>query len=278
MILQKIIGLSILLFSSLQEPVRYNVVYYKEVVQDLNDKENPVKSEMVLSVGQNSSRFCPMSAYKMHTKKLIKKEPDVVMQSSNTKLVVGKPLLIVSQSGVQHSEQLVKDFSTNKVDKVGIIGMKEYYVQNEIPQIKWEIKESSKVILGYNCQEAVGQLAGREYHVWFTTELPFQDGPWLLNGLPGLILEAVDSKGEISFKAKSISENTNVNEIVDSIYDYSKCIKIKEKDYRKTVEMFIKDPIAYSQAQVQGTSVVNEDGGKAGEVRKVKKYNPIELD
>lgn len=278
MILQKIIGLSILLFSSLQEPVRYNVVYYKEVVQDLNDKENPVKSEMVLSVGQNSSRFCLMSAYNMYTKKLIKKEQDVVMPTSNTKMVVGKPMLLVSKNKIQHHEQLLKDFSTNKVDKLGIIGMKEYFVQNEIPQIKWEIKENSKVILGYTCQEAVGQLAGREYHVWFATELPFQDGPWLLNGLPGLILEAVDSKGEISFKAKSISENTNANEIVESVYDYSRGIKVKEKDYRKTVEMFIIDPLTYSQAQVPGTSVVNEEDGKAGEIKKVKKYNPIELD
>lgn len=280
MIEQLLLSLSFL-FLSLEDPVKYNVVYDAELIQDLNDRENPGKNEMILSVGTSSSRFCSLSEYKNYIARLMKKEQQAVIQSSGTtRSVVGRPVLLVGSSGARHREQIIKDFTHNKVDKVGLIGIKEYHVQGGIPKIEWEITKQQKVISGYNCQYATGKLAGREYHVWFTTELPFPDGPWLLNGLPGLILEAVDSKGEVSFKVKSVTKSTHPNENVESFYKYDKCIGIKEKDYRKAVEMYIKDPEAYTQAQVSGAklSVLNEESGDQGEVRKIKRYNPIELD
>ncbi len=63
-------------------------------------------------------------------------------------------------------------------------------------EIVWEISEdSTKNVLGYECLMAVADYHGRTWKTWFTTEIPIQDGPWKLRGLPGLILQADGGDG-----------------------------------------------------------------------------------
>jgi len=40
----------------------------------------------------------------------------------------------------------------------------------------------------YDCRRAIGKFRGREYEVWYTTDIPIPGGPFKLGGLPGLIL------------------------------------------------------------------------------------------
>jgi hypothetical protein len=80
-----------------------------------------------------------------------------------------------------------------------------YYLKEEIPKIDWQFKDSSKKIGGYTCQKAAAYFRGRYYTAWFTPQIPLPYGPWKLNGLPGLILQASDSTGKIYFKARKVS-------------------------------------------------------------------------
>ncbi len=267
---------------SAQELVGYTVVYDFSHVRDVNQPEIPYRSEMMLSLGKSSSRFCPVTEYQSFKRFKESARQPVVVSAAPPKVVMGGPLLLTGKSGeAEYREQIMKDFTMKKLDKAAMIGMKFFLVSAApIPGIKWEIKNEQKVLLGYSCQYAVGHWAGREYRVWFTTELPFQDGPWVLNGLPGLILEAVDSKNEVSFKATSLTKNTHAEELVESVYPYGECIEIKEKDYRRAMALFVKDPEAYSSAQVSGAkvAVMNRETEQKAELSKTKKYNPIELD
>ncbi len=68
----------------------------------------------------------------------------------------------------------------------------------------WTIEDSTKTILGYECGMATCNFRGRTWKAWFTTEIPIQDGPWKLSGLPGLILDASESTGQHSFTATGI--------------------------------------------------------------------------
>ncbi len=80
-----------------------------------------------------------------------------------------------------------------------------FCLRESIPQLPWKISSETKKVGPYNCERASVTFRGREYQVWFTREVPVNSGPWKLQGLPGLILEAADTTGEIRFRVKSIT-------------------------------------------------------------------------
>ncbi|MDE6813225.1 MAG: GLPGLI family protein [Duncaniella sp.] len=79
-----------------------------------------------------------------------------------------------------------------------------YYYNEPLNDIAWEITDSTKTILGYECVMATADYHGRRWTAWFTPEIPIQDGPWKLHGLPGLILEASESTGQHHFTANGL--------------------------------------------------------------------------
>ncbi|GFZ79627.1 hypothetical protein GCM10011531_06890 [Aquaticitalea lipolytica] len=78
------------------------------------------------------------------------------------------------------------------------------YVKDSIPKIKWKILKETKEIGSFVCVKAICNFRGRDYTAWFSLDIPLPYGPWKLQGLPGLILEAYDTDKEIFFYFKSI--------------------------------------------------------------------------
>ena len=77
-------------------------------------------------------------------------------------------------------------------------------LKENIPIINWNIKEEFKELNTIKCQKAIGYFRGRLYTVWFANDIPVPYGPWKLQGLPGLILEAEDNKGQVFLKATKV--------------------------------------------------------------------------
>ena len=82
-------------------------------------------------------------------------------------------------------------------------------IKEGIPSLNWKISDEQKKIGNFNCQKATTNFRGRRYIAWFTSEIPTNIGPWKLHGLPGLILNVVDSEGDISLYAKQITKVPN---------------------------------------------------------------------
>lgn len=83
------------------------------------------------------------------------------------------------------------------------------YVKENLPKIYWNILNEKKIIGNFECVKAIGSFRGREYTAWYTPSIPIPYGPWKLQGLPGLILEAYDTKKEVYFYFKSIKYPLN---------------------------------------------------------------------
>ncbi|MHA6696470.1 GLPGLI family protein [Chryseobacterium sp. A301] len=99
---------------------------------------------------------------------------------------------------------------------------------------KWRILDNSKIENNLKVQEAIGVLNGKQIKAWFTNDIPLNQGPFIFNGLPGLITEIIIPDRNISFKFSSISDG---NEKCDkSIYQTDK--QRKELTLKRYKEIF----------------------------------------
>ena len=79
-----------------------------------------------------------------------------------------------------------------------------FYVRDTL-NLDWQLRDGLKEIAGFQCNEAFIHFRGRDYTVWYTTEIPYSFGPWKFHGLPGLILEIVEKEGVFKVEAYKVS-------------------------------------------------------------------------
>jgi GLPGLI family protein len=78
------------------------------------------------------------------------------------------------------------------------------YIYEKIPILKWELLSDQKIINNLTCFLAKTYFRGRTYYAWYIPSIPVSFGPWKLNGLPGLIIEAYDETKQVMFYFKSL--------------------------------------------------------------------------
>ncbi|WP_115087403.1 GLPGLI family protein [Porphyromonas macacae] len=86
--------------------------------------------------------------------------------------------------------------SFTEIDHGGI----DYFKTSEqIKERSYTFADSTKVVAGYFSNAAIVSLYGREWVVYYTTEISMPYGPWKINGLPGLVTEAYTTDGAYRF-------------------------------------------------------------------------------
>ena len=127
------------------------------------------------------------------------------------------------------------DFAAIKFDTL--------FVKDTARIISWELLNETKNINSFSCQKAIGNFRGRTYTVWFTNDIPVSLGPWKLNGLPGLILEATDSLNQFQFFAEKIELQMEVNTLdTRGFFNHTYITPIQERIiYVSFVELMFKE-------------------------------------
>lgn len=126
-----------------------------------------------------------------------------------------------AMDGYAYKTQLYvfKDRSKEAVTVYDYAGMTEYGKYSEpMSEMVWQICDSAKTVLGYECIMATTDYHGRKWTAWFSPEIPVPDGPWKFQGLPGLILEASEPSGVHVFTATGLEQSDM--EMVPMIYTY----------------------------------------------------------
>jgi GLPGLI family protein len=178
--------------------------------------------------------------------------------------------------------------------------VRNYVYRQDLVYPTWEIHTDTATIHNILCYKATTNFMGRDWEAWFAPDLPFRKGPWLLSGLPGLIINARDQKEEVMFTLN----NFIVARLGDQTYkitdpyepiDYTKYglielppqyfpgtpneshVYVNEKEYLKLKEMFIRDPQGFTKMQMDATKGVdkNQEARMASRLRP-KVTNPID--
>lgn len=116
--------------------------------------------------------------------------------------------------------------------------VKMYCYEEQLPSLQWNMVPETKELLGHTCQKATATIYGRTWEVWFTPQIPVAEGPWLLGGLPGLILEAADTEGIFHFKAIELK---NFSETIKEP-DTKQIIRCTRKEFLTLRQNYEKDP------------------------------------
>lgn len=133
----------------------------------------------------------------------------------------------------------------------------------------WKISDETKNIGNFKAQKATANFGGRHWEAWFSTELPFSEGPYKFRGLPGLILELKDSNENYLF---SFVGNKNLAKKIDTTFflenmNKEKPLLITDQQWKKLQVDYFINPMK----DFDGDLIVEDKNGN-----KVK-MNPREL-
>lgn len=245
-------------------------VHYKfSHLRDTGNRANPYKEDMVLAVGKNAGvyRSYERQLQEARTKKQIQEQ-----------VSAGGPMQInvhLTGSGTEYF-QYPNDHKL--VRKERLFG--NFLVSGSLPAINWEVQGDTATFGTLHCQKATGHFKGRNYIAWFCPDLPLHVGPWELNGLPGVIIEAYDDRREVQFlfdgieKAAPVTIHTtgqpemhlppgmedDLNKDPGVIKLPDNATKTTDREFAKLEAAFRKDPNAFAQSMMAA-----HGGGMAGD-------------
>lgn len=126
----------------------------------------------------------------------------------------------------------------------------KYFGYEEDLKFNWNILSDKEKIGEYNTQKATTEYGGRKWTAWFSTDIPFQDGPYRFYGLPGLIVKIQDDGQNYSWELKGNKKLENYSEVSESEkmlekFGMSAKVNIIAKDkFDKAFANFKADPLA----------------------------------
>jgi GLPGLI family protein len=170
------------------------------------------------------------------------------------------------------SEVIETDYNKKRVKITDNFIDDNFVLNDTLIRPIWKIENDTLSILNQKCQKATTVFKGRNYLAWFTPDIPLNTGPWLFNGLPGLILRVQDSKGQFLFEC--IELNTAVSST--SVYKpYTQLQKISKKALKAKKKLYTQNLFAFMQAG--GKTITISGQGSSNKIPD-KPYNPIDLE
>lgn len=187
------------------EPAVLEVRYTRTEVYDTIHRDSLFhKDEMMLRIGKNKSMFCNVKRF--YQDSLLNASPDAYWGMMAAEIDKGNPNVFATLGGHKRSF-LYKNYSGNQVVEEDYFDITPWLYKEDWVKPEWTITDETKEILGYECVKAVADYRGRKWTAWFTPEIPVQEGPWKLCGLPGLILEAYDANRDYVFECCGLRQN-----------------------------------------------------------------------
>lgn len=164
---------------------------------------------------------------------------------------------IVEMGSEDNLDKIYVDFKKMELVNHTFLGDNSYLVSESLAP-KWNLSDESKEILDYKCYKATGNFRGRFYTLWYTNSIPIGAGPWKLNNLPGLILEASDDTGSVVFSATKVSITNGDAENSRSLYNKNEGENLSLRDFVAIKKEYEKEQIKQLMSKFPKDMIVSE--------------------
>jgi GLPGLI family protein len=257
----------------------HRFVYEYKYIPNINEKEKVMDDLMVLDIDEKGSSYESLS----------KLERDSAFRarlfSAQKSMGSGGSLSFSGLSRKQGTveQKVVKEYPEYKTYLFEKVDSDLYKIAEEGKQ-DWKILSETQKIGNYTAQKATTSFGGRDWVAWFTTDLPFPDGPYKFHGLPGLIVKLEDTTGSHIMTMVANKKMPNKEEIVNTkkvgeatITFGTKEIPVTVDQFKKAWKNYIKDP-AKNLREMSSRSVSGGGGYYTTNTYIMKDQNGKELD
>jgi GLPGLI family protein len=256
-------------FSPLFAQKSQQAFFYKATyVSDSTDKDRIGEDLMVLWWGDTHSVFESYYGFRIDSVTKIKASNITTPNASNIAEVLGQ---------VNSMKKPAFRYFVHKATTKGVITVYDklffdnYKYTQPLAMTSWKIHPESKTILGFKTQKATIEYSGRKFIAWFAEDIPISDGPYVFNGLPGLILEITDDKGYFHFELVGLEKR----EIDLSSRTLDKTISLGKKDYFALRREMYADVRKAFLGKPEGSTT--DEAIREVQARYNKVNNPLEL-
>lgn len=125
----------------------------------------------------------------------------------------------------------------------------DFFAYTDNIKFNWKIDNQKEKIGEYNTQKATVDFGGRKWTAWFSTEIPFQDGPYKFYGLPGLIVKIEDSGRNYSWvlqgnkKVENYDETCYTEKMLEKQGLHFTIIPTTKEKFEKARQSYQSDPL-----------------------------------
>ncbi len=264
-----------------------SVRYTLKHIMDTTQPENPLISNMVLHLGKSMTNYTRDIRPQAGRDSMMSSATNFAVRgatvSAGNLAVVGVMPMQGGSSPFATLGNYYKDMNSSKMAYMQFAGGKVFAVEETTPAINWTITQETKQIQGLDCQKATGYFKGRNYDAWFCSSLPYSNGPWKLGGLPGLIIEAYDTKKEVVFQFVSYENATEKPPVIEIPGTAVKTTVKEFKQYQEALERDREAGItnnnmgaAGGMITVRGTISASTLGPDGKPIKMRQMNNPIE--
>ncbi|KFF00865.1 hypothetical protein IX39_09680 [Chryseobacterium formosense] len=230
--------------------------YDYKFIPDSTDRSKVLNEVMLLDIDKTGSKyygqqkFIADSTSRADLEKQLKLSPNNISMNRRDK-------------PGQVNYKVTKEYPDFKTHLFTNISSDSYKVEED-KKPEWKILPDKQKIGEYNAQKATTKYGGREWTAWFSTDLPFQDGPYKFYGLPGLIVKIEDKTGSHSMTLvgnKTIQSTvTKELDLPQGIQLYGmggKEIEINKAQFKKVWKAYKNDPTKNMREMMSKNSDTN---------------------
>jgi GLPGLI family protein len=223
---------------------------------------------MVLWVGDNYSLFESYYGYQLDSVQAAASSKSNNPKDVNLDALIGS---VLSMKKPSYKFRIHKSWKDEQITFYQNLFFDNYVFTQPLKMNGWKIEKEFKDILGLKCQKASIDYSGRSFIAWFTEDIPMSDGPYVFNGLPGLILEVKDTQNYYSFELVGVQKS--IVEMDKRVLP--KTISLSKNQFFLTKQALYKDVRKALLGKPAGST--SDESIRMVQERYDKSNNPLEL-